>query len=107
MSNPRISVVIPCYNHGIYIQDAIDSVEASSCKNYEIIIVNDGSTDAFTTKKIGELIKRGYHVINHPNQGLARARNNSIAAAVGEYIMPLDADNKTQTDVHRKGNCCS
>lgn len=91
---PRISVVIPCYNHGVYVQDAISSVEASSCKDYEIIIVNDGSTDLFTIEKMDELSQHGYHVINQPNQGLARARNNGIAAALGEYIMPLDADNK-------------
>jgi glycosyltransferase involved in cell wall biosynthesis len=94
MSTPKISIVIPCYNHGIYIQDAIDSVEASTYRDYEIIIVNDGSTDELTIEKMDQLSRSGYQVINQPNQGLARARNNGIAAAVGEYIMPLDADNK-------------
>jgi glycosyltransferase involved in cell wall biosynthesis len=94
MSNPRISIVIPCYNHGIYIQDAIDSVEASSHRDYEIIIVNDGSTDPFTIEKMDQLSQCGYQVINQPNQGVIKARNNGIAPALGEYIMPLDADNK-------------
>jgi glycosyltransferase involved in cell wall biosynthesis len=94
MATPRISVIIPCYNHGLYLQDAIDSVEASSFKDYEIIIVNDGSTDAFTIKQKDELSQRGYHVIDQPNQGVSKARNNGISAALGEYIMPLDADNK-------------
>lgn len=93
-STPKVSVVIPCYNHGIYVQEAIDSVETSSYKSYEIIVVNDGSTDTLTIEKMDELMRRGYHVINQPNQGLARTRNNGIAAATGEYIMPLDADNK-------------
>jgi len=97
MSTPKLSVVIPCYNHGIYVQDAIDSVEASTYKSYEIIIVNDGSTDTLTTEKMDELMQRGYHVINQLNQGLARTRNNGIAAASGEYIMPLDADNKIRS----------
>jgi glycosyltransferase involved in cell wall biosynthesis len=94
MGVPKISIIIPCYNHGIYLQDAIDSVEASSYKNYEIIVVNDGSTDAFTIEKMDELIHYGYHVINQPNQGVSKARNNGISAALGQYIMPLDADNK-------------
>jgi glycosyltransferase involved in cell wall biosynthesis len=94
MATPRISVIIPCYNHGLYLQDAIDSVEASSFKDYEIIIVNDGSTDAFTIKQKDELSQRGYHVIDQPNQGVSKARNNGISAALGQYIMPLDADNK-------------
>lgn len=94
MATPKISVIIPCYNHGLYLQDAIDSVEASSFKDYEIVIVNDGSTDAFTIRQKDELSQRGYHVINQPNQGVSKARNNGISAALGQYIMPLDADNK-------------
>jgi glycosyltransferase involved in cell wall biosynthesis len=94
MSIPRISVVIPCYNHGAYVQEALDSVEASNYTNYEIIIVNDGSTDAFTVEKMHELSRCGYHIVNQPNQGVCKARNNGIAKALGEYIMPLDADNK-------------
>lgn len=97
MQNPKMSVIIPCYNHGVYVQDAIDSVEISSYKEYEIIIVNDGSTDEFTVEKMNELSKCGYHVVNQPNQGLARARNNGIAVALGEYIMPLDADNRIRS----------
>ena len=93
-SAPKVSVVIPCYNHGVYVQDAIDSVEASTYKGYELIIVNDGSTDALTIQKMDELMQRGYNIINQPNQGVSSTRNNGIAAASGRYIMPLDADNK-------------
>jgi glycosyltransferase involved in cell wall biosynthesis len=94
MSIPMVSVIIPCYNHGNYIQDTIDSVEASTYANHEIIIVNDGSTDAFTIEKMDELMQCGYHIINQCNQGLASTRNNGINTALGEYIMPVDADNK-------------
>lgn len=91
---PRVSVVIPCYNHGRYLDEAIDSVLAQTFDDFEIVVVDDGSTDAFTI----DLLK-GYHrektrVLRTVNMGLAAARNNGIAAAVGEYILPLDADDR-------------
>jgi glycosyltransferase involved in cell wall biosynthesis len=93
--NPKISIIIPCYNHGKYIREAISSVEQCTDKSlYEIIIVNDGSTDAFTIEEMGRLANDGYHVINQVNQRLGRTRNNGIRAAKGEYILPLDSDNR-------------
>lgn len=93
--NPRISIIIPCYNHGQYIREAIDSVEKVTDKSlYEIIIVNDGSKDAYTIEMMDKLAAEGYHVINQVNQGLGRTRNNGIRAAKGDYILPLDSDNR-------------
>ncbi len=93
--NPKISIIIPCYNHGQYIREAISSVEKCTDKSlYEIIIVNDGSTDAFTIAEMERLANDGYHVINQVNQRLGRTRNNGIRAAKGEYILPLDSDNR-------------
>ena len=58
---PKVSVIIPCYNHGKYILDAINSVEKVEDKSlYELIIVNDGSTDEFTNKQLQELADKGY-----------------------------------------------
>lgn len=92
---PKISIIIPCYNHGQYIREAISSVEKCTDKDlYEMIIVNDGSTDAFTIEEMGRLANEGYHVINQVNQGLGRTRNNGIKAARGQYILPLDSDNR-------------
>ena len=92
---PVISVVIPCYNHGQYILEAIESVEQNSQKySYEIIIVNDGSTDEFTNLLLNRLAGQGYHVLNQSNQGLPSARNRAIAVATGKYVIPLDSDNK-------------
>lgn len=97
--NPRISIIIPCYNHGQYVREAISSVEKCTDKSlYEIIIVNDGSTDAFTIEEMGRLANDGYHVINQVNQGLGRTRNNGIKAAKGEYILPLDSDNRIRPE---------
>lgn len=92
---PKISIIIPCYNHGQYLKEAIESVELCEDNDlYEIIIMNDGSTDADTIKILQGLTDEGYHVINQKNQGLGAARNNAIKVAKGEYILPLDSDNK-------------
>ncbi len=92
---PTISIIIPCYNHGQYLREAIRSVEQCSDKNlYEIIILNDGSTDKNTIEVLQQLSNEGYNVINQANQGLGAARNNAVKKAVGKYILPLDSDNK-------------
>lgn len=92
-----LSVIIPCYNQGEFILEAISSVRECQDEIYEIIIVNDGSTEASTLKVLSYLKDNGYHVINQTNQGLAAARNNGIKAAKGAYILPLDADNKIRS----------
>jgi len=94
MKNTLVSIIIPCYNHGQYIDEAIKSVEECQSDDYEIIIINDGSTDDFTNNRLIELKNEGYQVIFQENQGLGRSRNNGIKLAKGKYILPLDADNK-------------
>lgn len=92
---PKISVIIPVYNLGKYLQEAITSVTSYKDDSvYELIIVNDGSTDEQTLQLLNSLEAEGYQVINQENLGLAAARNNGIKVAKGDYILPLDADNK-------------
>lgn len=98
MSKPVISVVIPCYNHGKYIDEAIQSVKEYKGKDYEIIIIDDGSTDDLTNKRLKELKDEGYNVTFQENQGVSKARNNAVRFAKGKYILPLDADNKIKPD---------
>jgi len=98
MIPPLISIVIPCYNHGIYIDEAIKSVEEYKNNDYEIIIINDGSTDSFTNIRLEELKSKGYNVIFQTNQGLGKTRNNGIKIAKGKYILPLDSDNKIKPE---------
>ena len=90
-----LSVVIPCYNHGIYLNDAVESIVTSKY-NYEVIIIDDGSTDLFTLTKIKELVETNPKIKSHTqiNSGLAKARNKGIELAKGKFIIPLDADNK-------------
>lgn len=94
MSSVLLSVIIPCYKHGAYLPEAVHSIEKYDRHPTEIIIVNDGSPDEETKSVIKDFIGRGYKVIDQPNQGLARARNNGVALSTGKYILPLDADNK-------------
>ena len=91
-----ISVVIPCHNYANYLPDAVGSVLAQTWTNWEIIIVNDGSTD--NSRKIAEKLidshrNRIIRLINQENSGHpAHSRNQGIAAARGDFILPLDAD---------------
>lgn len=101
---PRVSIVIPCYNHGKYIDETIQSIEQISDTNlYEIIIVNDGSTDEYTNRRLDELAATGrYKVVKQENGGVAKARNHGFSLVRGEYILPVDSDNKiTPAYVHR------
>ena len=92
--DPKVSVIIPCYNQGQYVDEAVKSVLAQTYQNFEIIIVNDGSTDEFTNKLLSDYDKQKAKVLHTDNQGLASARNNGIQIARGKYILPLDADDK-------------
>lgn len=93
-----VSAIVPCYNQGEFILEAIASVERCQDKVYEILIVNDGSTDPKTQKVLSYLLDKGYCVIVQENQGLAAARNAGINKAIGRYILTLDADNKIEPD---------
>jgi glycosyltransferase involved in cell wall biosynthesis len=90
----KVSVVIPCYNQGAYLDEAVQSALQQSYADLEIIIVNDGSTDAFTIEQCNSYQDPRISTLNTDNQGLAAARNNGIAQATGTYILPLDADDR-------------
>ena len=89
-----LSVVIPCYNQGEFLLEAVTSVERNLIDNYEIIIVNDGSNNLQTIVILQKLEDEGYNIIHQENKGLATARNVGIQVAKGKYILPLDADNR-------------
>jgi glycosyltransferase involved in cell wall biosynthesis len=89
---PLVSVIIPCYNYGHYVEEAIDSVLQQTFQNFEIIVVNDGSTDPVTIEVLKHLKKPKTRVIHQANKGLPEARNEGIRHAKGKYICCLDAD---------------
>jgi len=85
-----VSVVIPTYNMGKYVTDAIESVMKQTHGNYEIIVVDDGSVDS--TEEVLQGYKGRIRYIWQDNCGVAEARNRGIRAAKGEYVAFLDAD---------------
>ncbi|MDX2047196.1 MAG: glycosyltransferase family A protein [Chitinophagaceae bacterium] len=99
----RISVVIPCYNQGNFLSDALNSLSQCDASLFETIIVNDGSTDVATNHYLTELKEKGYNVISQENKGLSGARNTGIKHASAEYILLLDADNKIRPSFIVKG----
>lgn len=90
-SLPLVSIVIPCYNYGKYITEAIASVQNSTYPNIEIIVINDGSTDEYTLQVLASLPDE-VKVIHQQNMGLPETRNNGFREAKGKYVLPLDAD---------------
>lgn len=91
----KISIIVPCYNQATYISECLDSVLVQTFKDYEIIVVNDGSTD--NSLEILKDYADKYpqiKVINQVNQGVCISRNVALSIAQAEYIFPLDGDDK-------------
>ena len=91
----KVSIVIPCFNHGTMLREALASLEEVRNENLlEVIIVDDGSSEAETIRILKEVAEAGYKVVSQPNGGLGAARNTGIRGAKGEFILPLDSDNR-------------
>ena len=101
METPSVSVILPCYNAEPHIRETVASIRAQTYQDFEVVAVNDGSTD--TTGEILDEITREWNakadtlypkmrVIHQHNTGLAKARNVAIAAMTGEYIALQDSD---------------
>jgi glycosyltransferase involved in cell wall biosynthesis len=91
LERATISVIIPCYNQGRFLAEAIDSVFAQQCPAHEIIVVDDGSTDQTAA------VARSYpsvRYVRQDNQGPGAARNRGLQVSSGEYLVFLDADDR-------------
>ncbi|MGB5685430.1 MAG: glycosyltransferase family A protein, partial [Candidatus Electrothrix sp.] len=92
MSDPKVSIIIPCYNLGAYLDQAVQSVLDQTYQDFEIIVIDDGSTDPVTRFLFASYQRRKTRIIRTENQGLANTRNLGIREACGQYISCLDAD---------------
>lgn len=99
-SNPRVTVVIPAYNQAQYLTEAVDSVLSQSYQKFELVVVDDGSTDDTpdVISSYGDTIRS----VRQENQGLAGARNTGIIEARGELIGLLDSDDAWEPNYLRK-----
>lgn len=93
MDHPVVSVIIPCYNAGKYIEETLDSVAAQTLQAWECLIVDDESTD-HSWELISNYTHKDprYRIFQQANAGSAAARNTGLQHAAGEYIQFLDAD---------------
>lgn len=95
-----LSIIIPVYNtDSLLIEECLNSIKKSSIDiDYEIIIVNDGSTNTATIDYLSDLEKQLYNIITTKNKGASNARNTGIEMAKGKYIYPLDSDDLLHED---------
>lgn len=92
MAQPTVSIIIPTYNTAPYIADTLDSVFAQTFRDYEVIVINDGSPDTTELERVITGYRDRIHYIVQPNRGLSAARNAGIVVARGEFVALLDSD---------------
>ncbi|KYC36861.1 glycosyl transferase family 2 [Scytonema hofmannii PCC 7110] len=97
---PLISVIIPCYNAARFLDATLESVFAQTFKNFEVIVIDDGSTDETATliRSFGSKLRAEFT----PNQGASAARNLGTALAQGQFFQYLDADDLLRPDALEK-----
>ena len=99
---PTVSVVMPCYNDGDYILDAVNSIKMQSYPQIELIIIDDGSDDEKTADILKMVNYRNLKVLRTNHLRPAGARNYGIKEASGKYILPLDADDTIESSYIEK-----
>ena len=99
LHKPKVSVIVPIYNTGKYVREAVESIMSQTLKELEIILVNDGSTDN-SLDIIEELARTDERiaVYSHSNCGVSMTRNEGLAHAHGEYIYFMDSDDLLESD---------
>lgn len=91
---PLVSVIVPCYNQGMYLKECLDSVFAQDYPAIEVVVVDDGSTNPQSLKALDAISDPRVTIIRKRNEGVAIARNTAIASSRGKYLLPIDADDK-------------
>jgi glycosyltransferase involved in cell wall biosynthesis len=91
MTDPAVSIVVPCYNGGQFLDTLMSSIDAQTFRDFEVIIVNDGSTDLATLAVLDRLRGR-FRVVDQENRHLSGARNTGFRESKAEFVLPLDCD---------------
>lgn len=96
MNEISISVIMPCYNDGQYIEEAIASLQMEKHPDVEVIIIDDGSDDSVTKTVLDKVVSKRIRLLHTHHNGPSCARNEGIREAKGTYILPLDADDRIE-----------
>lgn len=99
----KVTVIIPCYNQGHFLSDALASLAQCDPDSYLVTIVDDGSTDPATLLFLEQLDPKSFNIIHQDNKGLSGARNTGIKHANTDFVLMLDADNKIRSSFLEKG----
>src|ERR1700733_2916635 len=94
-----VSIIVPCFNYGHFITEALKSIAGQTYSDWECVIVNDGSTD--DSRSVIEAFIRDdprFRLVNIQNSGVSVARNTAVAHSRGTWLFPLDADNRMLPD---------
>ena len=94
LDDPEVTIVIPCFNQGAYLDEALMSVFEQTYTSFEVIVVDDGSTDPETIAHLDNLTWPRTIVLRQENRGLSGARNAGMHLAQGRFLVPLDADDE-------------
>jgi glycosyltransferase involved in cell wall biosynthesis len=103
VASEKVTIIIPCYNQARYLSESIESALGQTHRDLEVIVVDDGSTDA--TAKVAGRYER-VRLLRQFNQGQAVARNCGLAAARGDYVVFLDADDRLLPHALKAGLQC-
>src|SRR5262245_33185117 len=101
MSAPEISVVVPCYNGGRFLDRLLGSLASQTFRSFEIVVVDDGSTDPDTHARLARL-GGDVRVVCQSNRGLPGARNTGFRKARAPLVLPLDCDDALEPEFLQK-----
>jgi glycosyltransferase involved in cell wall biosynthesis/GT2 family glycosyltransferase len=104
-ADPKVSICVPFFNYGRYLPALLRSLRAQTYTNLDVVILDDGSTDKHSIDVFDQLKNdpeyAGYRFLRHANQGIGATRNAAAAAAQGEFLIFVDADNLARPEMVR------
>jgi glycosyltransferase involved in cell wall biosynthesis len=92
VTTPTTSFIVTCHNLGAYLDETLQSLAAQTIQDFEVVVVNDGSTDGATCRLLADLVRPRTRVVHIERRGLPGARNAGVRQSVGRYLCMVDAD---------------